>query len=99
RFELAGRADERDQREVDIDRVIAADVEAELPDRFEERHALDVAHGTANLDEHDVDVFAGSPDRLFDLVGDMRNDLDRASEVIAAALFLDDRQINLAGGP
>ena len=55
-LQLAGRADERHQRQVDVERVVAADVLPELADRFEERQALDVADRAADLDEHDVDV-------------------------------------------
>jgi hypothetical protein len=61
-----------------------------LANRLEERLALDVADRAANLDQHDVDVFRDRPDAVFDLVGDVRNDLDRAPEVIAAPLFLND---------
>ena len=55
-LQLAGGADERHQRQVDVERVVAADVLAELADRFEERQALDVADRAADLDQHDVDV-------------------------------------------
>ena len=55
-LQLAGRADERHERQVDVERVLAADVEAELADGLEERHALDVADRAADLDEHDVHV-------------------------------------------
>ena len=37
-------------------------------------------------------------DLLFDFVRDMRNDLDRAAEIIAAPLLLDHALVNLAGG-
>ena len=53
---LARRADERHQRDVDVADVLAADVEAELPDGLEEREDLDVADGAADLGDHDVDV-------------------------------------------
>ena len=99
RLQLAGRADERHQRQVDVERVLAADVEAELADGLEERHALDVADRAADLDEHDVDVRPASADRVLDLVGDVRDDLDGATEVVAAALLLDHRQVDLAGRP
>ena len=58
-LQLAGGADVRHQRQVDVERVLAADVLAELADRLEERQALDVADRAADLDEHDVDVAAG----------------------------------------
>ena len=57
-LQLAGGADERHQRQVDVERVLAADVLAQLADRLEERLALDVADRAADLDEHDVDVLA-----------------------------------------
>ena len=99
-LQLAGGADERHQRQVDVERVLAADVLAQLADRLEERQALDVADGAADLDEHDVDVLvADGADAVLDLVGDVRNHLDRAAEVVAAALLLDDRQVDLAGRP
>ena len=40
---------------------------------------------------------APRPDEVLDLVGDVRNDLHRAAEVIAAALLLDDALVDLAG--
>ena len=57
-LQLAGGADERHQRQVDVERVVAADVLAQLADGLEERQALDVADRAADLDEHDVDVAA-----------------------------------------
>ena len=80
-------------------RIVAADVLPELPDRLEERQALDVADRAADLDEHDVHVAGAAADRVLDLVGDVRNHLDGAAEIVAAALLLDDALVNLAGRP
>src|SRR5688572_2167454 len=55
-FELASRADIGDKRQMNEDRVIASNVEPELADRFEKRHALDIADRSADLDDDDVDV-------------------------------------------
>src|SRR5688572_3468976 len=98
-LQLTGGADERDQRQMDIDRVVAADVEAELADGFEEGHALDVADRAADFDQDDVDVLGRGANRVLDLVGDVRNDLDGAAEVITTPLLLDHRKVDLAGGP
>ena len=54
RLELARRRDERHEREVDEERVLAADVVAELTDRLEERQRLDVADRAADFDDHHV---------------------------------------------
>jgi len=53
-----------------------------------ERHDLDVADGAADLDNRDVKVIGGDPpDALFDLVGDVRDDLDGLAEVIPRRSF------------
>ena len=43
RLQLAGRVDERHERDVEVDDVLGADLAAELADRLEERLRLDVA--------------------------------------------------------
>ena len=56
RLQLAGGADERHQREVNEQRVLAAHVLAHLPDRFEKRQRFDIADRTADLDDDHVGV-------------------------------------------
>ena len=61
---LSRRRQVRHQGEVHVADVVAADVVAELPDRLEEGHDLDVADGAADLDDHDVDLLGReAPDR------------------------------------
>src|SRR5205814_3766590 len=90
-LELAGGADEGHQRQVNVERVVAADILTELPDGFEERQAFDVADGAADFHEHDVHVGGDRANAVFDLVGDVRNHLNRAAEVITAAFLLNHR--------
>ena len=45
------------------------------------------------------DAFGHFAERGFDFVGDVRNHLHRLAQVIAAALFGDDRFVDAAGGP
>ena len=59
---LAGGADERHQREMDVEDVLAAAVPAELADGFEERQALDVADRAADLADQHVVAFGGVED-------------------------------------
>jgi hypothetical protein len=97
-LDLAGRGDVGHEGEVNEDRVVAADLLAELPDGLEERERLDVADGAADLDDHHI-VVGGDPlHRRLDLVRDVRNDLHGGAEELAAALLRDDVQINPAGG-
>ncbi len=97
RLQLVGGRDVRHERQVHVDRVAAAHVLAELADRLEERQRLDVADGAADLHEDDVVVARDAADAVLDLVRDVRNDLDGLAEEVAAALLLDDRQIDLSG--
>ena len=82
---LAGRLEVGDERQVDVQAVLAADVEGELADRLEERQALDVADGAADLGDHHVHVVGRQPaDGGLDLVGDVGDDLDGLPLVDAA---------------
>ena len=75
------------------------DVLAHLADGLEERQALDVADRAADLDDHDVRVARArhARDPFLDLVGDVRDDLDRAAQVVAATLLGDHRLVDAAG--
>ena len=68
--------DVRDERQVQVEDVLAAAVPAELADRLQERQALDVADGTADLADRDVVAFGAGEDAALDLVGDVRDHLD-----------------------
>ena len=96
---LTRRSDERHQRDVHVADVVATDVEAELPDRLEERKDLDVAHRAADLGDDDVDVVTSEArDAALDLVGDVRDHLHGLAEVVAAALRGEHRGVDRAGG-
>jgi hypothetical protein len=85
-------ADLRQQRDMDVEHIAAPGVLAHLPDRFEEGQALDVPDGAAHFGDHH---FRGvwqlglrsRVDARFDFVGDMRNDLHGAAEVVAVPLL------------
>ena len=97
-LQLVGGGDVGHQREVDVDGVAAAELQAELADGLEEGQRLDVADRAADLDDDDV-VLAGDPAHgLLDLVGDVGDDLHGLAEVVAAPLLVDDRLVDLAGG-
>ena len=99
-LELSDDADHRHQGDVDVEHVVAADVLAELADGLEEREALDVADRAADLgDEHvDLGELGQAVHAALDLVGDVRDDLHGAAEVVAAALLGDDAVVDAAGG-
>jgi hypothetical protein len=98
-LEFSGRADVGQESDMDIQRVIAPHVGAQLAQGFEKRLALNIPDCATDLDDHDFRIvfLAHQPDPPFDLVGDVRNDLDRAAQVVSSAFFADDVGINLPG--
>ena len=91
RLQLTGRADEGNERDVDVTDVLPAHVVAQLPDGLEERQALDVADRAADLRDDHVGVLGQAQDPRLDLIGDMRDHLHGAAEVVAAPLLGDHR--------
>ena len=100
RLQLAGVADVGHQGQVDEHRPLRPEVGVELADRLEEGQRLDVADRAADLGDHEVDRLrlGDDQDPLLDLVGDVRDHLHGGAEVVAAALALDHRVVDGAGG-
>jgi len=98
RLELAG-GHAREERQVDVEDVLLADVLAELPDRFEVGKRFDVADGAADLDDDDLGLLLASDamDPFLDLICHVRDDLHRRAEIIAAPFLCDDRVVDLPG--
>jgi hypothetical protein len=61
---------------VDVDGIPPRQLVAELADRLEERQALDVADGAADLRQHEIEAVVANEDEVLDGVGDVRIDLD-----------------------
>src|SRR5258706_15865415 len=97
-LDLARALDERHERQVDVAGVVRAELQAHLPDRFEERQRLDVPDGAADLDDRHFRFACAARNERLDLVGYMWDHLHGAAEVVAAALFSYHRIVDLAGG-
>ena len=69
---------------MDEQRVLVSHLVAELADRLKEGRALDVADGAADLAQDEVLVRDVGADELLDRVGDVRDDLDRGAQIVAA---------------
>jgi len=90
---------------MDKDRVFNRELSPHLADRFQKRHALDIANGPSHLDQTNVrlpgsgNLLAGSsPYAALDLISDMRDDLDRLTKVVTSPLFFNDTPVNLSRG-
>ena len=78
--------------------AFAAELVAELTDRFEERQAFDVADRAADLDKKKIDILVAGHHEFLDHVGDVRDDLHGAAEIAAAPLARDHFLIDAPGG-
>ena len=98
-LQLPAGTDVGHQRDVQEEHVLPADVVPDLAGGLEERQRLDVADRAADLVDHHVDVRPAHGEHgVLDLVGDVRDDLDRVAQVVTAALLGDHRRVDLAGG-
>ena len=102
-LQLARGGDPRHVGQVDKRGVRRAELQGHLAHGFEERQRLDVTHRAADF--HDRHVHrVGRADTgaaahiVLDLVGDVRDDLHGLAEVVAAALLLQHRGVDLAAG-
>ncbi len=82
---------------MNVDRVMARQIVAELADRFEERQAFDVADRAADLDQDEVVAVIAVAHEFLDRIGDVRNDLNGRAEIIPAAFLGQDVEIDAAG--
>ena len=97
-LELAGRRDVRNERDVNRNTVLRTKLSAQLTNRLEERERFDITHRASDLDDRHVDVACTFADACFDLIGNVRNHLNRGPEILPAALFRDHRIVDSAGG-
>ena len=75
---------------MDVTDVVSPHIATELANGFDERNNFDVAYRPANLDDDYVNILRiEASDPLFNLVGDMGNDLDCLAEVVPSSLFSD----------
>ncbi len=88
----------RQKRNVNVQHVIASNVLTHLTNRFEKRQALDVTNRAANFDDQYIraGLFCRESDAPFDFVCDVWNDLDGATEKIAAAFFRNHFTVHLS---
>mmetsp|Transcript_144811 Transcript_144811/g.464141 ORF Transcript_144811/g.464141 Transcript_144811/m.464141 type:complete len:419 (+) Transcript_144811:743-1999(+) len=96
----------RDVRAMAPCQRVVRQTELELPERLDERHGLDVADGAAELDHANLGAQSATVDRhacravqpLNDRTCHVRDDLYCLPQIVAPALLLDDRIIDLASG-
>ena len=70
-----------------IANIVSAYFVTELPNSFEERKNLNISYRSTNLGDDNIYIISCETlDSTANLIGDMRDDLNRTSEVITATL-------------
>ena len=96
-FVLARAAQVGNQREVNVEAVVTAKLRLELANGLKEGQAFNIAHGTADFDDRNVGrvfSFRKGEHHGFDLVGDVRNNLHGAAQIVAATFLGDNMVVN-----
>src|SRR5882724_1501211 len=90
-FEFPGSRNVGNESDMDEESIAGAFFIAHLPDCFQKGQRLDVAHSSTYFHNYHIKVvFSGNcANSLFDLICDMRNDLNRLAKIISTALFID----------
>ncbi len=100
RLQLLGRMQVRNQRHMNHDSILMTDLLLELTDRLEKRLGLDITDGTTDLDDGDtiLVLVIRMIEITLDLVCDVWDDLHGVSLILAVALLVQDRPVDLTGG-
>ena len=99
-FQFGGSANIWQPGDMDVQGILTPHIAAHLAQRFQEGQRFNIANRAAHLDQHDLGARGALHlgNAALDLVGDVRDDLDRAAQIITAPLLTDHLGIHLAGG-
>src|SRR5581483_10211021 len=98
RFQFFGGSNKWEQGHMQIQDIRAANIFAHLANGFQKWFALDIAHGATHLYNDDVRVRTPryGVHALFNFISDVRDHLNRPTEVLATPLFANNGGIHLA---
>jgi len=95
-FEFSGGVQVGQEGQVHVDALSTGALVTELADGLEEGETLDIAHGSSDFTEHEVDLVVAYFDELLDLVGHMGDHLDGFAQVVSAAFFFEHIRVDPA---
>jgi len=74
---------------MDVQRIFPPHIGAELTDRLQKGQPFDIADGAADLDDGHVHLAFKLEDGSLDLIGDMRDYLHCAAQILATPFLAD----------
>ena len=83
-----------------IQRILRTHLITDLTDRLDERLGLDITDRASDLGNYDIRIGSLTYviNKLFNLISNMRNDLNRLTQVLAFSLLGDDIRVHLTRG-
>ncbi len=80
--------------QVDINSAAARQIIAKLADRFKEGHCFNITDRTTDFTKNEIIILIAFDNEVLDLISDVRNYLNRRTEIIAPAFLFDNVAIN-----
>gem|GEM_PF-2960030 len=80
---------------MDYHDIFSSQFLTKLSDGFYEMQSFYISDGASYLYDSHFGILSRRYDFLFDFIGDMRDDLDRLSEIFSSPFFFYDRKIYL----
>ena len=96
-LELAGCGQIRHQRQMYEHCPLGAQFIAQLANGLEKRQAFDIADRAADFTDHEILAMEVGRDEFLDGVGDVGNDLNRATQIVSTTLATENVGINPSG--
>src|SRR5690554_196135 len=97
-FDLAGGGNVRHQGQVHEDGTLGAHFHLQLATGFQERQGFDIPYGAAHFNQRHIGSGSAFHHTTFDFVGDVRDDLHSAAQIITTTLFANNFFVHPAGG-
>ena len=85
---------------MDVEHIVLGYILLDLADGFHKGFGFNIPYGAADFSDHEIRIFfpANPVDPFLDFVGDVRNDLYRAAQIIAPAFLVDHGLVDPACG-
>ena len=94
-FQLSCRIKIRNESDMHENHILGTRLVRKLTHGLEEGQSLDVPRGATDFGDQDVDAFPTGVDALLDLVGHVRDHLNRLAQIVTPPLLLNDRLVHL----
>ncbi len=97
-FDFPGSGNIGQQGQMHVEHIVMAHFHAHLANGLKKRQGFDVTDGAADFDHGHIGIACAFNHAALDFIGDMRDHLHRAPEVVAAPFLADHVGVDAPGG-